>query len=61
MSTLDLARDNLNLVARVSLSGMHHPDQFVLMRPRQGRSCWRTGGDLLFHIGASTWPGAAPG
>lgn len=61
LSPLDLARDNPNLVEGDSLSGSHHLDQFFLMRPGPGRSRWRTGVDRLFHIGASTWPGAGTG
>ena len=61
MSPLDLARENINLVGGDSLSGSHHLDQFFLFRPAPGRSRWRTGIDGLFHVGASTWPGAGTG
>ncbi|MDR2187838.1 MAG: NAD(P)/FAD-dependent oxidoreductase [Azonexus sp.] len=61
LSPVDLERDNPNLVGGDSLSGSHHLDQFFIFRPAFGRSRWRTGIDGLFHIGASTWPGAGTG
>ncbi|MDR2838664.1 MAG: NAD(P)/FAD-dependent oxidoreductase [Azonexus sp.] len=61
LSPADLERDNPNLVGGDSLSGSHHLDQFFIFRPAFGRSRWRTGIDRLFHIGASTWPGAGTG
>ncbi|KAB7634555.1 phytoene desaturase family protein [Verminephrobacter eiseniae] len=61
LSPADLERDNPNLVGGDSLSGSHHLDQFFLFRPAFGRSRWRTGVGGLFHIGASTWPGAGTG
>ncbi|MDP9932775.1 phytoene dehydrogenase-like protein [Variovorax paradoxus] len=61
LSPEDLERDNPNLVGGDSLSGSHHLDQFFAFRPSFGRSRWRTGVDGLFHIGASTWPGAGTG
>jgi len=61
LSPEDLVRDNCNLVGGDSLSGSHHLDQFFLFRPSLGRSRWRTGVDRLFHVGASTWPGAGTG
>jgi phytoene dehydrogenase-like protein len=61
LSPVDLARDNVNLVGGDSLSGSHHLDQFLLFRPARGRSRWRTGVAGLYHVGASTWPGAGTG
>lgn len=61
LSPSDLERDNPNLVDGDSLSGSHHLDQFFVFRPGWGRSRWRTGVPRLFHIGASTWPGAGTG
>jgi phytoene dehydrogenase-like protein len=61
LSPADLERDNPNLVGGDSLSGSHHLDQFFVFRPAFGRSRWRTGIEGLFHIGASTWPGAGTG
>lgn len=61
LSPEDLERDNPNLVGGDSLSGSHHLDQFFAFRPSFGRSRWRTGVEGLFHIGASTWPGAGTG
>src|SRR6218665_798562 len=61
LSPADLERDNPNLVGGDSLSGSHHLDQFFLFRPAFGRSRWRPGVGGLFHIGASTWPGAGTG
>lgn len=61
LSPADLERDNPNLVGGDSLSGSHHLDQFFLFRPAFGRSRWRAGVNGLFHIGASTWPGAGTG
>lgn len=61
LSPEDLVRDNCNLVGGDSLSGSHHLDQFFLFRPARGRSRWRTGVERLFHVGASTWPGAGTG
>ncbi len=61
ISPHDIARDNVNLVGGDSLSGSHHFDQFFVFRPALGRSRWRTGIDRLFHVGASTWPGAGTG
>ena len=61
LSPDDLERDNPNLVAGDSLSGSHHLDQFFLLRPAFGRSRWRTGVNRLYHVGASTWPGAGTG
>lgn len=61
LSPADLERGNPNLVGGDSLSGSHHLDQFFLFRPAFGRSRWRTGVNGLFHIGASTWPGAGTG
>lgn len=61
LSPADLERDNPNLVGGDSLSGSHHLDQYFLFRPAFGRSRWRTGVAGLYHIGASTWPGAGTG
>lgn len=61
LSPADLERDNPNLVGGDSLSGSHHLDQFFVFRPAFGRSRWRTGVDALYHVGASTWPGAGTG
>ncbi|MEB2349253.1 MAG: NAD(P)/FAD-dependent oxidoreductase [Comamonadaceae bacterium] len=58
MSPADLERENPNLVGGDSLSGSHHLDQFFVFRPAWGRSRWRTGVQGLYHVGASTWPGA---
>lgn len=61
ISPLDLVRDNPNLVDGDSVSGSHHLDQFFLMRPSLGLTRWNTPIEGLFHIGASTWPGAGTG
>ncbi len=61
LSPTDLERDNPNLVGGDSLAGSHHLDQYFLFRPAFGRSRWRTGVNGLYHIGASTWPGAGTG
>jgi len=61
ISPLDMVRDNPNLVEGDSVSGSHHLDQFFLMRPAVGLTRWNTPIDGLFHIGASTWPGAGTG
>jgi phytoene dehydrogenase-like protein len=61
LSPADLERDNINLVGGDSLAGSHHLDQFFVFRPAFGRSRWRTGIDALYHVGASTWPGAGTG
>lgn len=61
LSPLDLERGNPNLQDGDSLSGSHHLDQFFLFRPAIGRSRWTTGVENLFHVGASTWPGAGTG
>lgn len=61
LSPVDLERDNPNLVEGDSLSGSHHLDQFLMLRPGWGRSRWRTGVDRLYHVGASTWPGGGTG
>ncbi len=61
LSPADLERDNPNLVGGDSLSGSHHLDQFFAFRPAFGRSRWRTGVKALYHVGASTWPGAGTG
>jgi len=60
-SPVDLERSNPNLVGGDSLSGSHHLDQYFLFRPGFGRSRWRTGVAGLYHVGASTWPGAGTG
>jgi phytoene dehydrogenase-like protein len=61
LSPLDLERDNPNLVGGDSLSGSHHLDQYYVFRPGWGRARWRTGVAGLYHVGASTWPGAGTG
>lgn len=61
LSPADLERDNPNLVDGDSLSGSHHLDQFFALRPSSGRARWKTGVKNLYHVGASTWPGAGTG
>ena len=61
LSPADLERDNPNLVGGDNLAGSHQLDQFFAFRPAFGRSRWRTGVSQLFHVGASTWPGAGTG
>jgi phytoene dehydrogenase-like protein len=61
LSPEDLERDNPNLVGGDNLAGSHQLDQFFAFRPAFGRSRWRTGVSRLFHVGASTWPGAGTG
>lgn len=61
LTPLDLARNNPNLVNGDSLSGSHHSDQFFVFRPAFGLSRWKTPIHKLYHIGASTWPGAGTG
>ena len=61
LSPADLERDNPNLVGGDNLAGSHQLDQFFVFRPAVGRSHWRTGVSQLFHVGASTWPGAGTG
>ena len=61
VSPLDLERANPNLIGGDSLSGSHHLDQFFLFRPAFGQSRWRTPVSQLYHVGASTWPGAGTG
>lgn len=57
-SPSDLERDDSNLVGGDSLSGSHHLDQFVGMRPALSLSRYRTPIDGLYLAGAGTWPGA---
>ncbi|WP_033294501.1 phytoene desaturase family protein [Amycolatopsis jejuensis] len=54
----DLERANRNLVGGDSVSGSHHLDQFLLMRPSLELSRYRSGVPGLFLAGAGTWPGA---
>lgn len=61
LSPADLERHNPNLIGGDSLGGSHHLDQYFLFRPAFGRSRWRTGVAGLYHVGASTWPGAGTG
>ncbi len=49
---------NANLVGGDSISGSHHLDQFVGLRPALSLSRYRTPLDGLYIAGAGTWPGA---
>ena len=54
----DLQSGNANLHGGDSVSGSHHLDQFIGMRPSMSLSRYRTPIDGLYLAGASTWPGA---
>jgi phytoene dehydrogenase-like protein len=57
-SPSDLQSGNANLHGGDSVSGSHHLDQFIGMRPSMSLSRYRTPIDGLYLAGASTWPGA---
>lgn len=54
----DLARTNINLVGGDPYAGASTADQFFLLRPLPGLPRHRTPIAKLYHIGASTHPGA---
>lgn len=56
-SPVDLERDNANLVGGDSISGSHHLDQFLGLRPSLALSRYRTPVAGLYLAGAGTWPG----
>ena len=58
LSPSDLEKANINLVGGDPYSGSCSADQFFLLRPLPGLPGHRTPIDRLFHIGASTHPGA---
>ena len=60
-SPADLEAMNPNLVGGDSLGGSHHLSQNFLLRPLPGWSRYRTPVKGLYHVGASTWPGAGVG
>ncbi|NKB27271.1 MAG: FAD-dependent oxidoreductase [Rhodobacteraceae bacterium] len=61
VSPLDLEADNPNLVGGDQISGSHHLSQNFLFRGPPGHADWSTPVGNLFHVGASTWPGAGTG
>jgi phytoene dehydrogenase-like protein len=54
----DLQQANSNLAGGDSISGSHHLDQFLMLRPSLKLSRYRTPVPHLFLAGAGTWPGA---
>lgn len=58
LSPADLERANINLVGGDPYSGSCTADQFFVLRPLPGLPGHRTPIPHLFHIGASTHPGA---
>jgi phytoene dehydrogenase-like protein len=58
LSPADLEASNINLVGGDPYSGSCAADQFFLLRPLPGLPGHRTPVAGLFHIGASTHPGA---
>ena len=60
-SPADLEAMNPNLVGGDSLGGSHHLSQNFFLRPLPGWSRYRTPVKGLYHVGASTWPGAGVG
>ena len=60
-SPTDLEAMNPNLVGGDSLGGSHHLSQNFFLRPLPGWSRYRTPVKGLYHVGASTWPGAGVG
>jgi len=54
----DLRNANANLVGGDSVSGSHHLDQFLMLRPSLRLSRYRTSIPGLYLAGAGTWPGA---
>ena len=61
MSPLDLEAMDPNLVGGDSLGGSHHLNQNFFLRPMPGWSRYATPVKGLYHVGASTWPGAGVG
>ncbi len=61
VSPLDLEADNPNLVGGDQISGSHHISQNFLFRGPPGHAEWSTPVGNLYHVGASTWPGAGTG
>lgn len=57
-SPADLERRNANLRGGDSISGSHHLDQFIGMRPSLSLSKYKTPIPGLYLAGAGTWPGA---
>ena len=58
ISPADLERANINLVGGDPYCGSCSADQFFLLRPLPGMAGHRTPVSHLYHIGASTHPGA---
>jgi phytoene dehydrogenase-like protein len=58
LSPDDLEQHDANLVGGDSVSGSHHLDQFIGLRPSLAMSRYRTPVDGLYLAGAGTWPGA---
>ena len=56
-SPADLETANANLVGGDSVSGSHHLDQFIALRPALSLSRYRTPIEGLYLAGAGTWPG----
>jgi phytoene dehydrogenase-like protein len=61
VSPADLQADNPNLIGGDQISGSHHISQNFLFRAPPGHADWSTPVGNLFHVGASTWPGAGTG
>ena len=61
VSPLDLEADNPNLVGGDQISGSHHISQNFMFRGPPGHAEWSTPVGNLYHVGASTWPGAGTG
>ena len=58
LSPDDLQAANGNLIGGDSVSGSHHLDQFLMLRPSLALSRYRTPIPGLYLAGAGTWPGA---
>lgn len=58
MTPADLEAGNASLVGGDSLSGSHHLDQFVGLRPSIDLARYRTPVAGLYLAGAGSWPGA---
>jgi phytoene dehydrogenase-like protein len=58
MTPIDLHRENPPVVGGDSVSGSHHLDQFIGMRPSLDTSRYATEIPGLYLAGAGTWPGA---
>jgi phytoene dehydrogenase-like protein len=58
MTPTDLEQNNPNLVGGDSVSGSHHLDQFLGLRPSLETARYTTPVPGLYLAGAGTWPGA---